>query len=117
MKFLLDENADARLLTYLADQGHDATQIATHYPAELSDERVLSLAHREGRILLTNDKDFGELVFRKRLPHQGVILFRLGYYAPLATRIARLEYVLAHDADRLDQFLTVTPHRVRARTS
>jgi hypothetical protein len=60
MRFLLDENADARLVSYLTDQGHDVTQIATDYPSGLPDEQVLSLAHQEGRILITNDKDFGE---------------------------------------------------------
>ena len=43
----------------------------------IDDERVLRLADSQGALLLTSDKDFGELVFRQRLLHSGVILFRL----------------------------------------
>ena len=43
----------------------------------MSDPDILELARRESRILLTNDKDFGLLIFHLQLPHHGVILFRL----------------------------------------
>jgi predicted nuclease of predicted toxin-antitoxin system len=76
---------------------------------------VLALAHREGRILITDDRDFGELVFRLRQPHAGVVSLRLGEYADLATKIDRLDYVLTHHADQLDRFLVVTGTSVRAR--
>jgi predicted nuclease of predicted toxin-antitoxin system len=115
VRFLLDENVDARLLSYLIDHGHDATQIPNDYPFGLVDEQVLMLAVQEQRVLVTNDKDFGELVFRARLPHVGIILFRLGDYAPLPMLIARLEFVLNRYSDKLDQFLTVTPYRIRVR--
>jgi predicted nuclease of predicted toxin-antitoxin system len=45
---------------------------------------VLAIATAEQRVLLTNDKDFGELIFRRRLPHAGVILFRLAQQQHLA---------------------------------
>jgi predicted nuclease of predicted toxin-antitoxin system len=77
---------------------------------------VLQLALTEQRILITDDRDFGELVFRLRQPHAGVIYLRLGEEADLATKISRLSYVLTHYANRLDQFLVVTPHRVRIRS-
>jgi uncharacterized protein (DUF433 family) len=54
--------------------------------------------------------------FRLQEPHAGVIYPRLGEEADLSTKISRLDYVLTHYADRLDQFLVVTPHRVRIRT-
>lgn len=115
MRFLLDESADARLLPHLRTLGHDVTRLGTDYPAGLPDHRVLALAHTEGRILITNDTDFGELVFRHSQPHMGVILFRLGPYAPLVTQIARLDDVLERHHARLDQFLVVTPQRIRIR--
>ena len=76
---------------------------------------MLEIASAEGRILITDDRDFGELVFRLRRPTAGVIYLRLGEYADLPTKIERLSYVLANFADRLDQFLVVTPSRVRVR--
>lgn len=63
MRFLLDESVEYRLAAYLSDHGHDVTAIAHDYPASIDDEVVLAIAEREQRILLTNDRDFGNLVF------------------------------------------------------
>jgi predicted nuclease of predicted toxin-antitoxin system len=92
MKFLLDQSTDARLSTYLRGLGHDVTRIAKEYPPGLLDPNILSLAKAEGRILITDDRDFGELIFRLQLPHAGVIFLRLGTYAPLELKIERLSY-------------------------
>jgi hypothetical protein len=75
---------------------------------------VLALAHRHQRILVTDDRDFGELVFRGGRPHAGVIYLRLGI-ADLALRIDRLGYVLVNHASQLDRFLVVTREAVRVR--
>lgn len=115
MKFLLDQSTDARLVPYLRNLGHDATRIGADYPAGISDLQVLALAQSEGRILITDDRDFGELVFRSKQSHAGVIYLRLGSYADLSTKIDRLDYVLTHYAAQLDQFLVVTLHKVRVR--
>jgi predicted nuclease of predicted toxin-antitoxin system len=68
MRFLLDESADARLAPCLRGLGHDVTRLTVDYPAGLPDPRVLAIAAAEGRVLLTNDRDFGELVFPRRRP-------------------------------------------------
>jgi predicted nuclease of predicted toxin-antitoxin system len=113
MKFLLDQSTDARLGTYLRQLGHDVTRIAADYPAGLLDPKILSLARAEGRILITDDRDFGEWVFRFKHPHAGVIFLRLGKYAPLELKIARLSFVLTHYKDQLDQFIVVKRENVR----
>ena len=116
MKFLLDENIDARLLPFLLDLGHDVTSVAKDYLYGLLDEDVLALAHQEQRILLTNDRDFGELIFLQGLPHSGILLFRLAPNdANIQLRKARLLYVLTHYADRLHHFLVVTHKSVKIR--
>ncbi|MGI8826567.1 MAG: DUF5615 family PIN-like protein [Chloroflexota bacterium] len=112
---MLDESADARLLPHLNALGHDVTRLGTDYPLGLPDHRVLAVAHEEYRILITNDTDFGELVFHHRQPHSGVILFRLGSYVPLPIRIARLDDVLHRYSDHLEEFLVVTLQRIRVR--
>ena len=114
MKFLLDQSADARLVPWLTKRGHDAVRIGRDYPPSLPDEEVLAIAEREGRILITDDRDFGELVFRHRQPHAGVIYLRLASYS-FALTTARLNDVLTHHASRLDRFLVVTPGSVRER--
>jgi predicted nuclease of predicted toxin-antitoxin system len=113
MKFLLDQCTDARLLTYLKQLGHDATQIRRTYPQSVPDPEILSLAKQEERILVTDDRDFGEWVFRFKRPHAGVIFLRLGTYASLELKIERLSFVLTHYADQLDQFLVVKKGNVR----
>jgi predicted nuclease of predicted toxin-antitoxin system len=115
VRFLLDQSADARLRQYLSERGHDVTRVARDYRAGLPDPEVLAFAYREGRVLITHDRDFGHLVFVELQPHAGVILFRLGPAVPLTTMIARLEQVLTEHADALDQFIVVTPHVIRIR--
>jgi predicted nuclease of predicted toxin-antitoxin system len=113
MRYLLDQSTDARLGVYLRSLGHDATRIGAEHPAGLSDPAVLAIAEREGRVLITDDRDFGDLVVRLQQPHAGIIYLRLGPYAELSVKIERLDYVLTHYATQLDQLLVVTPHRVR----
>ncbi len=114
MRFVVDESADARLAAHLTKLGHDVTLIAQNYRPGLPDHEVLAIAHREERILITDDRDFGELVFRHRSPHAGVIYFRLSTTV-LDVRIARLEEVLTHHPDDVDQFLVVTDRSMRVR--
>jgi len=114
MRFLLDEGLPYRLATHLQSIGHDVTAVGHDYPHALADREILTIATAERRIVLTNDKDFGDLVFRDRLQHDGVILFRLGY-VPLDVRIARLEQVLADHADWLHEVIVVSHRSIRVR--
>jgi predicted nuclease of predicted toxin-antitoxin system len=77
VKLLLNENIDPSLAERLRASGCDVTAIREILPGA-SDEVVLQTAVSEGRILVTHDKDFGELAFHRGLPAQcGVILFRV----------------------------------------
>ena len=80
----------------------------------MTDLEVLQAAMDEQRVLITNDRDFGELIFRRRLPHAGVILFRLQSVAFAAKRAA-LATVLRDFPDQLDAFLVVTEGGIRIR--
>jgi predicted nuclease of predicted toxin-antitoxin system len=115
MKFLLDENADHRLLPFLKEQGHDVKVIALDYPHGLSDKEVLEIAVQEKRILITQDiSDFGELIFRSQLPHCGILLFRFkSQETNIALKKNRLAYVLSHSPNQLSDFVVITPTKVR----
>ena len=67
----------APLVAFLRSAGHDVVYIA-EVAARLSDADVIALAVREGRLLLTEDKDFGDLVFRRERIVRGVVLLRIG---------------------------------------
>jgi predicted nuclease of predicted toxin-antitoxin system len=114
MRFLLDENVEYRLATFLQHYGHDVTAIAHDYLAALKDSEVLRISVREERILITNDRDFGELVVRRQLPHVGVILLRL-HEERYETQQNRLLYVLTHHTQDMGRFIVVTADSIRVR--
>ena|SRR5947209_2245097 len=114
MRFLLDENVDSRLLSFLIKRGHDAVFLTEGYTYGLTDHHVLRIAEQENRILLTNDKDFGELIVRRHLSHTGVLLFRLKDET-LANVQTRLQQVLTEYTDQLQHFIVVTQKRIRVR--
>ena len=114
MKFLVDASSDARLVAHLRSLGHDVTRIGADHPGDLPDEDVLAIAHRENRILITDDRDFGELVVRLRRPHAGVIYLRLDTTS-IAVRRERLDDVLAQLQVQINHFLTVTERSIRVR--
>jgi predicted nuclease of predicted toxin-antitoxin system len=116
MRFLLDEGLPYRLAAHLQALGHDVTAIGHDYPFALADREILDIATAERRVILTNDKAFGDLVFRDGLRHEGVILFRLGY-VPLDDRIALLERAIGDHADRLRDVIAVTHRGIRVRAA
>ncbi len=114
MQFIIDESTGAAVVEYLRSEGHDVLAVAETMP-QASDRDVLSRAVSEGRILVTNDKDFGELVFRSGLAHLGVLLLRLRDESP-AGRVSVVKAILAHHADKLaGQFVVATENNVRVR--
>jgi predicted nuclease of predicted toxin-antitoxin system len=116
MRFLLDEGLPFRLAVHLSALGHDITAVGHSYPHALTDRDILEIATAEQRIILTNDKDFGDLIFRDRLPHAGVILFRLGYVT-LDVRVEHLKRVLSEHTNQLDQVIVVTHNNIRVRSN
>lgn len=77
MRWLADECVAARLVAAMRAAGHDVKYVAEEAPSS-GDRSVLSYALREGRLLLTEDKDFGDLIFGKSAePSFGVVLLRM----------------------------------------
>jgi predicted nuclease of predicted toxin-antitoxin system len=77
MKILADESIESEVVAGLRSGGHEVEDIKELSPG-ISDEQVLLKAIETDSILLTNDKDFGELIFRDRRASNGVILLRFG---------------------------------------
>ena len=90
MRLLADENFNSLEVGMLRSRGHDLVCIEEETPG-ISDQAVLSRATSEERILLTSDKDFGDLVFRDELKTPfGVILFRIRRENRLPSEIAQI---------------------------
>jgi predicted nuclease of predicted toxin-antitoxin system len=98
---LLDESAEARIGMFLTSLGHDAVRVGQDKPPGLPDPAVLAIAEAERRILVTNDRDFGELVFRRRQPHAGVIYFRFPLDATAQQKIDALARLFRTHQDQL----------------
>lgn len=97
---------------WLRERGHDVVSIFDEAPGT-PDPLVIRRAYDEGRILISNDKDFGDHVYRSRHPHHGVILLRLADERS-RNKIMVLERLLVHHADELpDRFVVVTERQVR----
>lgn len=112
MRFLVDECTGPAVASWLRDQKHDVFSV--HDEARgLDDDGVIRRALDEERILITNDKDFGEKVYRDRRLHRGVILLRLEDERS-ASKIKVLSRLLDAYSERIpDSFLVVTEQRVR----
>ncbi len=112
MRFLVDECTGPAVARWLRTQRHDVFSVYDEARG-MRDADIIQKAFTEDWILITNDKDFGEKVYRERHPHKGVILLRLDDERP-ANKIAVLQRLLTNYADQLaDQFVVVTATQVR----
>ena len=114
MRFLADENFPASAVAALTKAGHDVSWIR-QIAAGASDRIVLELAAKDRRVLLTFDKDFGELARGAKLPAEcGVILFRVPM--PKAADLGRvlLDLIVA-GPNWQGHFSVIEPGRVRVR--
>jgi len=114
LKFLADECCDAGLVTSLRIDGHDVLYILEKTPG-ISDDEVFKYAFIEERILLTEDKDFGELAYRLKKSANGIILFRIDIHER-HLKWPRLKSLIDKYADRLPgNFVVVETNKIRFR--
>ena len=114
MKFLADEGVDKPIVMALRIAGFDVDYILEIAPGS-DDEFVLNLAFTQNRILITQDKDFGELVFRLRQPHHGIILIRLEGYSPQLKGEIVSQLILKHETELSNNFSVIQPNVIRIR--
>ncbi|MGE3267869.1 MAG: DUF5615 family PIN-like protein [Chloroflexota bacterium] len=114
LRFLLDERTNYQIAPYLRRLGHDVTAIGQDYPFSLKDCEILAIARREQRIVIINDRDFGEMIVGDGDAHHGVILFRLGQ-AATEDLIQRMDDVLRAHVGDLHGYLVVSRTRIRLR--
>jgi Domain of unknown function (DUF5615) len=114
MRFLANENFPGDAVRALRSAGHEVAWVRTDAPG-MKDADLLSWAAREERIILTFDKDFGELAWRASLPETcGIVLFRVPMPSPTAAGGA-LAARLGERSDWVGHFSVIEPARVRMR--
>jgi predicted nuclease of predicted toxin-antitoxin system len=112
VRFLADESCDFAVVRALRAAGFDVAAVSED-AAGSPDEKVIELARAEQRILLTEDRDFGRLVFAAGHTTIGVVFIRFpgNQRADLPARM--LDVLTAHSARLSGAFLVVTPDQVR----
>jgi len=114
VRFLADENVEQPIVDALREAGHDVICVSEVVPGA-PDRDVLGLANAQSRLLLTNDKDFGELSYREGLVSTGVVLLRFQTENGSRKAVLLLD-ALADTVDRLaGHFAVVVEGRVRLR--
>lgn len=115
MRILADENCPGDLVNALRHIGHDVAWIREDARGS-QDPAILARAQAEARLILTFDKDFGELAFRTRLPAaSGIILCRL-HGLPPARVVAIVLAALNSRPDWIGRFTVITEQRLRVIT-
>ncbi len=114
MRLLADENIPLKAIHLLRSKGHDILSISESQP-QTADEDILELAEKDARVVLTFDKDFGELAFCFNLPAScGIILFRIPLLSVDYVTDIIIE-VIESRSDWAGHFSVVEPGRIRMR--
>jgi predicted nuclease of predicted toxin-antitoxin system len=114
VNFVADEGVDQQIVARLREEGHSVWYIVETGPGAL-DEDVLELANRKGAILLTADKDFGEMVFRQRRLTEGVIFIRLAGQSQNRKAEIAVSTIKRHGEELFRAFSVITPGGIRIR--
>ena len=112
MRFLVDESTGPWVAQWLREQGHEVFSVFDEARG-MQDNDIIQKIFSENWVLLTNDKDFGDKIFRDKKPHKGVVLLRLDDERAVI-KIQVLGRLLENYADKLEnQFVVVTENAVR----
>ncbi|TRX40770.1 DUF5615 family PIN-like protein [Flavobacterium restrictum] len=112
MRFLVDECVGTTVATFLKSKNHTVFSVFEESRGA-SDDELLAKSYAENYILITSDKDFGEMIFKNKKLHKGIILIR---FAPnnFKQKIVVLTKLLSNYPDKLENnFVVVTNENVR----
>ena len=114
LKFLIDVGVSKKVEEWLIRNGYDIKTVRDINP-RMDDDKILSIAAHENRMVITMDKDFGELVYHSNLTHSGVLLLRLED-AKADKKVKTIEKILSEYSDRLQNNFCVFQYgRLRIR--
>lgn len=114
MKIVADESLDFNIVQALRDAGFDVWAVVEQDPS-IKDPHVLHTAFEQNALLLTEDKDFGELVVRLRLPHHGILLIRLSGFEPALKIPLILNILKTHISEIRNNFAVLNDRKLRIR--
>ena len=114
MKFVADESVDYQIVSRLRHDGHVVIYI-TETQSGASDNSVLNQANLQQAVLLTSDKDFGDLVYRQHLVSSGILRLRIAGLPQGRKAAIVAEAIRKHGAAMPGAFTVLTPTTIRIR--
>lgn len=114
MIFLADESVDYPIVKSLRDNGFEVDYIS-EIKSGISDDEVIELARQNSSILITADKDFGTLTFRKKMVSEGIILYRLSGLSNMEKAKHVLSVVSNYSSDLKGSFTVIGKDHIRIR--
>lgn len=111
---MADECVDLQIINCLREKGHEVLSVTEMDPG-IADETILQMANQKNALLLTADKDFGELVFRHNRVCAGVILFRLAGLSLIKKGEIVSSVIQDHSNELFQSFTVISPGTIRIR--
>lgn len=116
MTFVADESGDGQIVDRIRGDGHTVWYVAEMEPG-IADDRVLDLSHQASAVLITADRDFGELIFRHRRATAGILLIRLAGLRSETKAALVGNLILGHAGQLGGSFSVLSPGGLRIRSS
>ena len=114
MVLIADESVDYRIITFLRQRSFKVIAIIDDN-ASIADSEVLNISNNENALLITEDKDFGDLVFRMNFKHSGILLLRF-FSTPVENKNQKVFETIHSYYDNLkNNFSTLSDKRLRIR--
>ncbi len=115
ISFVADEHIPYATIRLLREAGHTVISISEQYPS-ISDNDILRLANAEGLVIITNDSDFGDLIYRDKIEFEaGIIYFRLEHFRPNEMAEMILRDISENQRDFRQRFTIISRTKIRQR--
>lgn len=114
MRFLADENVPRSVIEGLRTAGFEIASVRDIDPG-IADDDVITLAQSNQQVLVTEDRDFGELVVRQRMPIAGIVLLQLDRLSRELQGERVVRAIQAHENRIVGNLLVIEPSRIRIR--
>jgi predicted nuclease of predicted toxin-antitoxin system len=112
INIVIDESVDYQIVNTAKQNGLEVFAIIDENPS-ISDTEVLSIANKKKALLITEDKDFGELVFRFQLSHNGILLVRMPEVKSLPKAEIVLKTILEYYDEMINNFSVLDKNKLR----
>ena len=115
MRFLADENLEYPVITFLKDNNLDIVAVRDIMKGA-TDTEIIEYAFNNRLLIITSDKDFGELTFRLQRPNFGIILLRLSETDISEKAKILLAAIKTLDDEAFNKFIVIDKFKIRFRS-